>query len=297
MTSVTADSECSDDSDVTIDKPEFDFIDIATRTSAIKCPIHPRKMLQLSVPYRIAEKSGFADLLQKAVLEADLEVFVQILDLHQSVPHGRGTSSIQPSPFHHIVNGDLPDFLDEYIRRSGCGIDVKGAQKEVGDSEIPVAVNDNNKLYLGLNVHGKKRADLARKNDPNAYLQNIQESVLLWDAAKAKATKIIAYLASEKPHAAYRFYAMSHSDTKAIWLRRTSELEKVLPTLLGWKITELGESPLAAAVLSGNLDTFKAIIANAPAQLVSSALHMTYVLSHLVSPSMTELLLAPSLQE
>ena len=234
-------------------------------------------MLQRIVPYLVGQKSGYADILQKTIFEEDFAAFVQVLDLHQSVPRARGESSIQPSPLQFILNGDLPDFLDEYIRRTGCGIDVKGAQKEVGGSDIPVAVNDNNKLYLGLNVHGKKRADLARKNDPDAHLQNTQESVLLWDATRVKATKIIAYLASDKPHAAYRFYAMSHSDTKAIWLRRAPELEKVLPTLLGWKVTELGESPLAAAVLSGDLDTFKAILVNAPPQLVSSALHKKYV--------------------
>lgn len=47
-------------------------------------------------------------------------------------------------------------------------MNIEGTIKQVGmkerEGELAVITNDENKPYLGLNVHGKKRMDLARKN-------------------------------------------------------------------------------------------------------------------------------------
>ena len=57
-----------------------------------------------------------------------------------------------------LLSKDRHEMLDELIRRTGTGIDLKTVRREA------IPAKDKNKLYLGLNVHGKKRADLARKH-------------------------------------------------------------------------------------------------------------------------------------
>ncbi|KAI0916906.1 hypothetical protein AcW2_007171 [Taiwanofungus camphoratus] len=57
--------------------------------------------------------------------------------------------------------------LDELIRRTGFGINVS-VNQESGDGPPESVRQKNTKVYLGLNVHGKKRKDLATKGDPKA---------------------------------------------------------------------------------------------------------------------------------
>ncbi|KAG7089892.1 hypothetical protein E1B28_011526 [Marasmius oreades] len=91
-------------------------------------------------------------------------------------------------------------------------------------------MNNRNKAYYGLNVHGKKWKDLARKNDPNANQEEpLVKPPLVWHAAVVGASRIVDYLKSDRPLEAYRYYAMCNSDQLAISLRRTTNLEKVLP--------------------------------------------------------------------
>lgn len=168
------------------------------------------------------------------------------------------------------MNADLPEFLDEYIRRTGYGIDFKVAEQEAGD-EVPV-INDKNRIYLGLNVHGKKRTDLATQNDPNATGQAQDTVPLVWKAAQSGAKGIVEYLTTDRPLAAFRFYSTSNSESeRAERLRRTSDLDKVLPGWLGWTISPLGESPLTAAIMGNRLAVIKLLFAK-KGSLMSSAL-------------------------
>lgn len=207
-------------------------------------------------PYRHCETHGKENktLLSRMISEKDFEGFIQIANLYQTLPK---PPTFPKSILSSIVEWDQPEMLDEFIRRTGYGINVKNAQKDGDEADLPVLVNDQNKLYLGLNVHGKKRADLARKNDPDANQDESTEHPLLWTAARQGAKKIIEYLSSDKPLAAYKFYSMSRSDEKAIWIRRAQDLEKRLPTFLGWTINSLGESPVTAAILGDQLDALK----------------------------------------
>jgi hypothetical protein len=164
--------------------------------------------------------------------------------------------------------------LDEYIRRTGLGIDVPDAGET--DLEDFVAVNNKNKIYTGLLVHGQKRLDLARQNDPDIVPVVEKQTIpLVWQAATAGACDIVDYLAGDRPLAAYRFYALSNSDARARDLLRVPDLGKLLPELLGWTITPLCETPLFAGIQSQNLALVKKLIYKSP-HVVASALHERY---------------------
>lgn len=260
----------SEDSDITVEK-EAKFIDIATRSSAVKSDVHPRTMLQSSlVSWRKGERTGdHSNLLTKAVIDHDLEAFVHIANLYQTLPQA---IDMEQSIMVTILEEDQPDILDEFIRRTGSGVDVESNLKDSGDTEVTTAVNDKNKIYLGLNVHGRKRADLARANDPDAGYPKPFEIPIVWKAVRAKAKAVVEYLAGDRPIAAYRFYASTHSDERAIWLRRTTDLDKHLPTWLGWTVNKIGDSPLIAAIMGNDLEIVKLLFQKAP-KLMATTVH------------------------
>lgn len=250
----------SDNSDITIDQEKVKFVDIATRSSQVRSRIHPSQLLD--TPIRIAYSKARSVAIALAVIRNDLESFVQIANLYESLPQPIEL----PDLIDTILEQDQPQILDEYIRRTGKGINITDAQESTKIGPVPVAVNDKNKIYLGLNVHGKKRTDLAKKSNPNAtagYGSTI-EKPLVCRAIGEKASAIISYLASDGPLSAYRHYASVHSDSKAIWFRRLGtddggELEKWLPKWLGWSCDGIGESPLAAAIITGRLKMVKLV--------------------------------------
>ena len=257
---------------MTVEKKEAKFIDIATRSSAIKTNIHPRTMLQsCSVKWRKGERKVDASILKKAVLDHDLEAFVHIANLYQTLPQ---VIEMEKDIVTTILKEDQPDMLDEYIRRTGSGIDMESNRKDSGDTEMTAAINDENKIYLGLNIHGQKRTDLARANDPDADDSNepAYEIPIVWKAVKAKAKAVVEYLTGNRPLIAYRSYASTHSDERAIWLRRTTDLEKLLPTWLGWTMNNMGDSPFMAAIVANDLDIIKLLFQKAP-QMMATAVH------------------------
>jgi hypothetical protein len=64
-------------------------------------------------------------------------------------------------------------------------------------------------------------------------------------------------------------------------LRKTSDLGQRLPQWLGWVVSPLGESPLSAAVLGGDLDVVKKLFDLNP-KLMGSVIHARYVLDSCV---------------
>ncbi len=86
----------------------------------------------------------------------------------------------------------------------------------------------------------------------------------------------VEYLASSRPLEAYRFFAMSNSSELAIRLRCMDDLEKVLPARLGWRINNVGESPLTMAALATDLDILKFLFGREP-KLMSAALKERFV--------------------
>lgn len=215
-----------------------------------------------------------------AIVQHDLEAFVHIANLYQSLV--QPVPLLDPSLLYDILRHDQAEMLDEYIKRTGDGIDIPAAQQSSETEPAPLATNDENKLYLGLCIHGKKRIDLAKKNDPNAAgVDGTMDPPLLWRAIREKATAVITYLASERPLAAYRHYASTNSDSKAIWFKRLGidkggELEKWLPSWLGWTPNRLRESPLSAAILSDDLNLIQ-LVAKLDPKLMTQCLQLEYV--------------------
>lgn len=267
------DSACSDE---TIDQERINFIDVANRPSAVQCEVDPKTMVRDTLAnWVINGEMAHLSPLQKAIYDNDFEAFVNIANLYKLLA--------QPIEFPRdildvILKKDRVDMLDEFIRRSGEGIDiVKASSEHVGEQDDFQAVNDHNKTYQGLSVHGKKRMDLANRNDPNSDQggnQTIQP--LLWRAAQVNASGIIDYLSGNRPVAAYKFYAASSSDERALRLRRAADLDKVIPGWLGWKITPLGESPLTAAIFGKSLELMKKLFAAQP-KLMKASLHERFV--------------------
>ncbi len=120
-----------------------------------------------------------------------------------------------------IVECDRPEMLDMCIRRSGHGISFVSVHSDEQEGFHHI-VNDESRFYLGHNVHGKKRKDLARESYPDADSSEDDPTPLLWRAALAGAAKVVQYLGSRRPLEAYEFFSVSHNDEKAIKVRRTT---------------------------------------------------------------------------
>ena len=205
---------------------------------------------------------------EKAIRDNDLESFVKLLNMFVNLL----VPGVLPSDLIALLlSNDRHEMLDELIRRTGAGIDLKAVRHEAKDV---IPTNDKNKLYLGLNVHGKKRADLATKHDPNAKLET-HEFPLLWRALIVCAEKVIDYLASDKAYSAYRSYAMTHSDERAERLRSIGNLKELIPQWLGFRTNSFGESALTAAVLSGKVEPLKILFAKHK-NIMKAALHDKY---------------------
>ena len=240
----------SDDEDM---NPEelVDFIDIAKYASEVKVQVTPSRMLEITAPWYTRDKDEvlWSSPTERAIIEDDFEAFVQILTIAHSLPN---------YPLRHnlildqLLTYDRPAMLDEFIRQTGEGIDLSTQGRSIDDK---TSHETSSKAYLGLNVHGKKRKDLATKGDPNAP-QTYRNDVipLVWIALKNRLSATVRYLASEQPLAAYRFYASSHGDRIAKSLRQIPDLAASLPALLGWAPNAVNETPLTAAVLSCQAD-------------------------------------------
>ncbi|KAF8629466.1 hypothetical protein AX15_003428, partial [Amanita polypyramis BW_CC] len=241
-------SDYSNESDETVNQKKT-FVDVSKRASAIKCKVKPDIFFLINQTYK------FEPVFERAVREGDLETFTKMLNMLNNLPVR--TDTIEDKLLRSVMSGDHPEMLDELIRRMGAGTDLRIVRREAKDA---IPANDENRLYLGLKVHGRKRADLARKNDPKAGPET-HEFPLLWRALTLKAEKVVDYLSSERPYLAYRSYAMSHNDERAERLRSIDKLKDLLPEWFGFKTNSLGESPLTAAVLTGKVELVKILFA------------------------------------
>src|SRR6266702_3507679 len=156
----------SDDSDSDDDDPDEDdyseqkpinFTDIAARPSSVRTEVPPRKMLELQTTLlQPGRKRVSCNPLQKAIVEDDFEAFVHTLDLYEFAG-----AAIWPDSgaYDFAVALDRPEILDELIRRSGVGIPIPSdAAKDSGANSKKVS---EERVYLGLKVGGKRRADIA----------------------------------------------------------------------------------------------------------------------------------------
>ncbi|KAF8335552.1 hypothetical protein F5887DRAFT_921076 [Amanita rubescens] len=249
-------SDCSYGSDATVKQKgkENLYVDVAKRPSTIKCDVMPGLFFMTLRQYGYVFDGRYQHetVFNKVIRENDFEAFVKLFNMTINLPTPENISN---NLIPLLLSYDRSDMLNELIRRTGEGIDLKTVRHEAEDA---IPVNDQNKLYLGLKIHGKKRADLARKNDPNAGVE-IQGPPLL-----------------ERVYAAYRSCAASHSDERAERLRSITNLKELLPQWLGFRTNSLGESPLTAAVLSGKVGPLQILFAKHK-DMMKAALHDKYV--------------------
>lgn len=259
----------SDDSSMTVNEKDIKFIDIATMSSSVKCTYKPQDLLQYFFDHKEGDCVHDRNLFTMAIAEGNTKNFKHIIGFYDSLPQmsdlgGDATLKV-------LVQKNHPEMLDEFIRRTGLGIDIEGAGKSMGIAEPPKVVNDTNKVYLGIKIHGKKRVDLAMKNNPDAQPTRGAVPPLVWRAAEAGATGILTYLASGKPLEAYRHYSAKNVVERATWIKSIPDLEKHLPGLLGWKITDFGVSPLTAGLLNGHPEVLEHLFSVDP-KLMTAAL-------------------------
>lgn len=268
-----SDAEIDEDDEDFVEPEEVNFIDVAQRKATAKYSVNPDQLLQIKTKLFIKDNEYDLSPINKAVVEGDFEAFVQIAELDK---HLTTSSKVQSHPLLHLIQyriffeHDRAEMLDEYIRCTGYGIflPTKKAEKNDGVVEKP-----KGKEYWGLNVHGKKRKDLATKDDPNAGSDkdSIGPTPLVWTAIQHGAGDILKYLATERPLAAYRYYFSTNTSDKRS-RNVPNDFATILPGKLGWSANPLQETPLTAAVMSDNLDSLRLLFASHP-KLMREFLH------------------------
>lgn len=206
--------------------------------------------------------------LREAVRNDDFEAFIQIAELCAKLPKPIAlTQLVSEETF---LYEDRAKLLDEYIRRTGQGVNVP--QKKIGGTE-DAPQRPKGKEYWGLNVHGKKRRDLAARGDPNAHHNNGSKIPLVWRAAQYGASAILEYLNTDRPLAAYQYYfSVNAKEAKTADL---AALESSISELLGWCSNPSNESALNAALRSAKLDSLKKLLELNPT-LLKPYLHKRY---------------------
>ena len=258
---------------------EINLVDIAKKPSQVHTKASPQYMLNIVTAPFIAKdgKDYCVTLITRAIIDDDFEAFVQLLDLYNSLPGKFTPGDLMSS----LLAYDRPVMLDEFIRRTGQGIvltkpkptpEATTSSQEADDGDD----DDDHRVYLGLNVHGKKRKDLANsdpRNKRQQYEKPNEPKPMLWTAAKVGAIGVVRYLASDQPLAAYKYYASAHGDARAKLLRRIPDLAAVMPEKLGWTTSSLNETVASAAVFGGRVNSLETLCAIRGKE-IEKALHL-----------------------
>lgn len=264
--------ETDDDSeDDCGDKEEPGFIDLDRQDTQVRFDVGPEKLLKAQVSRLPDTEDGnisHLNPLEETIHDDDFEAFVQIAEFSAKLPSPLALTDLVTSGDTFLLK-DRAKLLDEYIRRTGQGIEIP--QKKEGTEDTPQ--RPKGKEYWGLNVHGKKRKDLASRGDPKARYNIGSDIPLVWSAAKHGSLSVLEYLNTDRPLAAYQYYfSVNAKESKKVDL---VALENSISELLGWCSNPSNESPLSAAVQSGNLDAFKKLLELNPT-LLKPYLHKRY---------------------
>lgn len=250
-------------------QPCVNFVDVAKRSSAIRCNSHPNSMLNANITFGHDDKRRNTTLLAKAIVDDDYEAFVRIGSIYRlmNLPFDSPGITILDV----VVREDRVEMLDQLIRLTGAGIDVKSVP---APADLPPPTG-----YLGLSIHGQKRIDLVKRDEPKPG--EVFYVPLVWRACRAGAEKVVEYLTGERPLAAYRAFAAENEKGKdgneiAGRLKYTPNWGEVLPEWLGWKVSSVGESPVTAAILGNQLAVLKNLFDLMPA-LAAEGLGQKYV--------------------
>ena len=284
------DEEHDEDSDLETDDDISDqlnrkaeIMDISHRVGPIRVPVGPGALFQAS-PYSSKDSILYWEPLEAAVRAADIEATKQIFALYELCD----PPLLDDLGLDHILPSDSPAMLDFFIRKSGIGLGVS-EEEEDDPQEI-----EKPRTYLGLDVHGVKRKDLAKRNDPDApqWVHRPYHIPLLWSAATEGATKILDWLATPAPLDAYKAFISSASDEDitAKALRTINDLGTQLPELLGFLPNELGETAVLAALVGKQKEEQKLATVK---QLYNLSPHLknTFTASRIKGAELTSILL------
>lgn len=164
-------------------------------------------------------------MLDKSIVEDDLATFTKLLEL---------STFDAGAALRQVLYYDRPGFLDELIRRAGVGIHIESLEEESNEGDDAEADNTRKRsqprFYQGLSIHGQKKANLARMNDPDRQVNNTDPTPLLHSACASGAEKVITYLSQlERVRSSYDFYIDTHPDSHAADVLGSVNLEKRLP--------------------------------------------------------------------
>ena len=228
------------------------FIDLDQRDTQVLYDVGPEKLLTTGV-HRLPDTEGsytiYLKPLEEAIHDDDFEAFIRIAELCNQLPELIDLSKLASETV--FLRKDRVKLFDEYIRRTGKGIDIPQKIEETED--VPQSPKGNE--YWGLNVHGKKRRDLA---DPDARYDNGSRFPLVWCAAQWGALDILEYLNTDRPLAAYKHYLSENAEEAE--KADLPVLEGSIAELLGWCSNPSNETALSAALNSGMLDSFKKLL-------------------------------------
>ncbi|KAG8952590.1 hypothetical protein FRC04_003951 [Tulasnella sp. 424] len=251
-----ADSNASDETE----KRPAGYTNLAKRFHTVSVKVKPNQLLSYDTKCIVAAPgsdafAGLADPITLAVLENDVEAFTQIADMMEHLEEPLPISGVL---LLSILASNSPDMLDIYIRRTGEGLSLpqpkaKAATDDKAEAQRQNDDDEEHKIYVGLDVNGRKRKDLARRDDPNApyapyYAGTGNKIPLAWNAASKHATAILEYLSSPRAFEAYKYYAETSKTKLAKRLTEVLQNTDDFPKLVGFSVTRLAETPVLAAV-------------------------------------------------
>jgi len=267
-----------------------EIMDISHRFSTLRVPVGPSALFSTAPHLSEVGVSQWTPL-TAAVRAADMEAAKQIIALHELCAPLFPVDPHAELP--HILHCDSPAMLDLFIRKFGIGLGFY--EEEENDAQETDAIKKMPKTYLGLDVHGVKRKDLAKRNDPDApkRVRQPHHIPLLWYAANRDATKIIDWLATPAPIDAYKAFvsAASEEDVTAKALKNIDGMEKQLPELLGFLPNEFGETAVFAALLGKYREEQKRLATVKQLYKLSPHLKNTFTASRVKGADLTPILL------
>jgi hypothetical protein len=263
------DSDMSvDDYDEPVSQPQL--VDLANRLSTVKTSVGPDRLFAAYSLMRGEEKilqNGTP--LTFALEDADVQSVEQVLALGQMCDP---PITIGPQHLSNVIKSDGPAMLDYIIRRFGFGISIGNDEQEHEpasddhDGKVPNG-KKTSKTYLGLNVQGRKRKDLATKGDPDAPTMVMRNDLpLIWLAAQLNASKILTWLVTSAPLDAYKAYMNSSNDEAALAMKHLPKFEQKFPELIGSTVNDVGENAMLAHLSGGTpkIATIKLLFSSLP---------------------------------
>lgn len=224
-----------------------EILDIMHRHSGVQIAIAPDWQFR-NCGFPVGKRTTRGEPLEAAMEADDIEALDRLIRLRTMC---QGYQFSPETYVHQILESDSPALLEKMIREYGFGVPLRDEEEVTHeDGAEGEGTRSPSKLYLGLDVHGKKRKDLAKHGDPDAPSEWTPDHVpILWNAARKGSTKIVQWLASPASLDAYRTFMETSEDDRAKTLKRINGLESELPAILGRVPNAYGENAVWAALL------------------------------------------------